>query len=64
MHLTDEVAWAKYDFLAAGLLLLVTGAAADRIICTVKTKRRKVAALSILAATFLLVWAQLAVGIV
>ncbi len=64
MQFTDEVNWALFDFIIAGALLLGTGLIGDLVIRKVnKIEHRVVLCLAILAA-LLLIWAELAVGII
>lgn len=63
MHFTDEVNWTSTDFIAAGILLLGAGLALEFILRKIKTTRYRIVACTILLLAFLLVWAELAVGI-
>ena len=64
MQVTDEVNWGLEDFAVAGALLAGTGllyvAAARRV----ANGRRRLAVGLVLGAALLLIWAELAVGIV
>lgn len=63
MQFTDEVSWTLFDFIVAGALLLATGLMCELVIRKVSNnKHRMVICLAMLAA-LLLVWAELAVGI-
>jgi len=63
MQFTDEVNWALFDFIVAGVLLLATGLMCELVIRKVnKIALRIVICFAILAA-LLLIWAELAVGI-
>lgn len=63
MQFTDEVNWTLSDFLVAGTLLLGTGLMCEFVLRKAsKTVYRIFICLAILIA-FLLVWAELAVGI-
>ena len=63
MQFSNNVNWTIMDFVVGGLLLFGTGLAIDFIWRkTVKSKWRMVLILTVILA-FLLVWAQLAVGI-
>lgn len=63
MQFTNEVNWAKFDFFVAGFLLIATG-----LLCELLTRKaaklwhRMAICLAIIAA-LLLLWAELAVGI-
>lgn len=64
MQFTDEVAWSPGDFAVAAALLVGTGFL--YVIATRKmiNLRQRVVVGAALAAAFLLVWAELAVGII
>jgi len=63
MQFTDEVSWTIFDFIVMGVLLLSTGLLYELTIMKVtKIKHRITICVAILVA-FLLVWAELAVGI-
>ena len=63
MQFTDEVNWTLFDFIVAGVLLFATGLLFDLILRKIKVKKYRIAALFVLILTFLLVWIELAVGI-
>lgn len=64
MRFTDEVRWDAADFLLFGAMLAVAGGLME-IVVRVNTRRRVVlGALLAVGAAFLLVWAELAVGII
>ena len=60
---TDEVAWPLLDFVVMGFLLLITGLLGELAIRRVPAIRYKIALCIIILCGFLLVWAELAVGI-
>ncbi|MFC4721822.1 hypothetical protein ACFO5O_05795 [Geojedonia litorea] len=63
MQFSDEVTWSGYDFVVMGALLLITGLLCEMVLRKVtKTNHRLMMCLGILL-LFLLVWAELAVGI-
>ncbi|RIA09539.1 hypothetical protein OE09_1377 [Flavobacteriaceae bacterium MAR_2010_72] len=63
MQFSDEVAWSGFDFVVMGILLLVTGLLCELVLRKVtKTNHRILICLGILL-LFLLVWAEMAVGI-
>lgn len=62
MQFSKEVDWNLADFLVAGLLLAITGFAVDFVLRTTKGSRRTVLIL-IGIIVFLLIWAELGVGI-
>ena len=63
MQLTDEVEWSLFDFIIMGTLLLITGLMGEIIFKKVKKYKHRVILYVIVAITFLLIWAELAVGI-
>lgn len=63
MQFTGEVNWTASDFIAAGVLLLVTGLLLDLVIRKVMKTPVRIALIMIILAILLLIWAELAVGI-
>lgn len=63
MQFTDEVKWTLSDFVVAGILLLVAGLAVEFTMRKVKTTKLRIVACGALLLVFLLLWAELAVGI-
>ena len=63
MQLTREVNWGPGDFLAAFLLIAGTGTAWVLLSRKLVTKAARTVAGMILGAALLLVWAELAVGL-
>ncbi|MDC6391132.1 hypothetical protein PP182_20775 [Maribacter sp. PR1] len=62
MQFSNEVAWSLGDFVVAGLLLFTVGLGINIILRKVAPKFR-VAFIIALLVLFLLVWAELAVGV-
>lgn len=62
MQLTDEVVWSPGDFVAMGALLFGTGLAYE-LITRMMNGRHRVAIAVGLFVVFLVIWAELAVGI-
>ena len=62
IQFTDEVAWTLIDFAAAGTLLI--GAGSTFVLTARMPPRYRVVVGIVLAAAFLWVWAELAVGVV
>lgn len=58
----DEFDWSFSDFVIAGFLIFGTGLALDWVVRKVDKKRRLLAVLVIIF-LFVLIWAELAVGI-
>ena len=63
MQFSDEVRWTLLDFLVAGILLLILGLTTELIIRKVSNVRRRTILMVLLVIVFLLVWAELAVGV-
>ncbi len=63
MQFSDEVNWTAFDFLIMGGLLLGLGLLIDLILRKVKTKNARIYLVIGILVLFLLVWAELAVGI-
>src|SRR5690606_21309463 len=63
MQFSKEVVWSPTDLLVAGCLLALVGFAIDFVLRAVKDSRWKVFIVVGIIAAFLLVWAELAVGV-
>jgi hypothetical protein len=63
MQFTDEVAWGAADFVAAGTLLFGVGLAYELLVRRTSDARRRIAAGAAVVGTFLLIWVELAVGL-
>ena len=63
MQFTAEVNWTGFDFLVAAILLLATGFTAESIIRKIRTPKYKIMSVLSLIVVFLLLWIELAVGI-
>ena len=63
MQFTDEVNWSLFDFLIAAVLLFGTGFMIDLVIRKTKNLKYRVIILVVIIITFLLIWAELAVGV-
>lgn len=61
MFLTNEVDWGVFDFLVMGVLLFSFGMVLELI--GRKTRRFKIIWIALVILTFLLIWAELGVGI-
>jgi peptidoglycan/LPS O-acetylase OafA/YrhL len=64
MQITDEVNWTLNDFVVAGGLLLGTGLLCELAIRKIKKIKYRVAVCVALLVLLLLIWAELAVGII
>jgi hypothetical protein len=63
MQFTDEVNWSGADFLVAGALLLGLFAVVELISVVITMKSHRLLLGGVALIVFLLVWAELAVGI-
>ena len=63
MMLTDEINWSSFDFIMMGCLLTILGAGIDFVIKYTKNFKNRTLYLGILVLIFLLIWAELSVGI-
>ena len=63
MQFTDEVNWTLLDFVVAGVLLLATGFLSEVVIRKVNKMEYRIAIYLAILVAFLLIWAELAVGI-
>ena len=64
MRFTDEVRWGPEDFLVFGALLAVAGGSVELAVRASHRRRVVLGAVLAVGALFLLVWAELAVGII
>lgn len=64
MQFTREVTWTGFDFAAAAALLIGTALLFELALRILHTRRARIAAGTMLAGGLLLVWLELAVGIV
>jgi len=63
MQFTLEVNWTVFDFLVAGLLLIITALSIEFVLQKCKSKIRKIMICSIILLVLFLIWIELAVGI-
>ena len=63
MQFTDEVDWSPFDFVVMGILLLGTGLMCEFVMRKIKKTEYRIALVGVVLITFLLIWAELAVGI-
>ena len=63
MQLTDEVTWSFFDFIIMGALLTITGLLIGIILKKVKSYKYKKILIVTILLIFLLIWAELAVGL-
>lgn len=64
MQITDEVKWTPLDFVAAGVLLLTTGLAIEILLRKVKKLQYRIVIGAAILLVFLVIWAELAVGLI
>jgi len=63
MQFTSEVNWTFFDFIVAAFLLFIAAMAVGLIIRKVKDKTYRIIFSAVVLALFLLIWAEIAVGI-
>ena len=63
MQVTDEVNWKVFDFLIVGLLLIGTGVLLDFSWRKIGKLKYRIFVIIAIVIAFLLIWAELAVGI-
>ena len=63
MQFSSEVNWSLFDFLVVGGLLLAMGFAIDFAASKVKSLNKRLITIATVVALFLLIWAELAVGV-
>tara|TARA_R110002096_G_scaffold423734_2_gene631131 strand:+ start:973 stop:1257 length:285 start_codon:yes stop_codon:yes gene_type:complete len=63
MQFTDEVVWDIVDFTVMGILLLGTALLCELVLRKIKTKSHRIILCALVLFGFLLVWAELAVGV-
>ena len=64
MQVTDQVDWGVFDFVFAAMLIGGVGAGWELALRMTRNRAWRVAIAMALAAAFLLIWAELAVGII
>ena len=63
MQFTDEVDWSVRDFAIMGVQLYGTGLLCELVLRKVKTVQNRILICGAVVIAFLLIWAELAVGI-
>lgn len=63
MQFSNDIDWSLLDFMIMGVLLLGAGLALELVLRKVPRKENRIALAAIIAIAFLLIWAELAVGI-
>jgi hypothetical protein len=60
---TDEINWSLFDFIVMGFLLLIFGMGIHLVSTRTKNLKVRILYILIVCLLFLLIWAELAVGI-
>lgn len=63
MQFTNEVNWSPFDFVVMGVLLTIVILSIEFIFRKLKSKKSKIIAITASALVFLIIWAEIAVGI-
>lgn len=63
MSITDKINWSPFDFIIMGFLLTILGAGINFVINYTKNFENRILYIGILVLIFLLIWAELSVGI-
>ena len=63
MAITEEINWSLLDFIIMGVLLIFLGIGIDLVINRTMNLKNRILFIGILVLMFLLIWAELAVGI-
>ncbi len=63
MQFTEEVNWSVFDFIIGGALLFLVGLALNVAWITIQKKEHRIILCLVILFLFVLIWAELAVGI-
>jgi len=63
MTITDEINWSPFDFIIMGSLLISLSIGINFVSTRVKNLKNRVLYIGILVLIFMLIWAELAVGV-
>ena len=63
MQFSSEINWSFFDFLVMGMLLFGVGLMFEFVLRKVPHRDNRIALIAIILIVFLLIWAELAVGI-
>jgi len=63
MTITDEINWSPFDFFTMGSLLILLGIGINLVISRVKNLKYRVLYIGVVVIIFMLIWAELAVGL-
>jgi len=63
MTITDEINWSPFDFFTMGSLLILLGFGINLVISRVKNLKYRALYIGVIVIIFMLIWAELAVGL-
>ena len=63
MTITDEINWSPFDFFTMGSLLILLGIGINLVSSRVKNLKYQVLYIGVIVIIFMLIWAELAVGL-
>ena len=63
MAITDEINWSAFDFIIMGSLLIALSIGINLVSTRVKNLKNRFLYIGILVLIFMLIWAELAVGV-
>lgn len=63
MAITDEINWSLFDFIIMGFLLISLSIGINFVSNRIKNIKNRILYIGILVLIFMLIWAELAVGI-
>ena len=63
MTITDEINWSPFDFFTMGSLLILLGIGINLVSGRVKNLKYRVLYIGVIVIIFMLIWAELAVGL-
>ncbi len=63
MQFSNEIYWSLLDFMIMGILLFLTGLAINIVLRKTSSLKQRIILCGVVLAIFILIWAELAVGI-
>ena len=63
MFVSNEVNWSFFDFIVMGILILSFSFGIKQVLKTTKNTKYRILIIGLISILFLLIWAELAVGI-
>ena len=63
MTIADEINWSPFDFFTMGSLLILLGIGINLVSSRVKNLKYRVLYIGVIVIIFMLIWAELAVGL-